>query len=95
MRRVAGPDDGRQAELAADDRGMRRASAVIGDDRRGPLHDRNPVGVGRLGHQNRAVDEAADVARTIDQADAPGDDRIADAQARDKLPALRLDPVGS
>ena len=31
---VAGADDRRQAELAADDRGMRGAPAVVGDDRR-------------------------------------------------------------
>ena len=59
-RRIAGPDDGGQAELAADDGRMRGASAMIRDDRRSPLHNRDPVGVSRLGHENRAVDEAAD-----------------------------------
>ena len=48
VRRVAGADDRRQAELAADDRRMRGAAAMVGDDRRGALHDRHPVRVGRL-----------------------------------------------
>ena len=31
-----------------------------------------------LGDQDRAVDEAVDVLRALDQADAAGDDRVAD-----------------
>ena len=49
VRRVAGADDRRQAEFAADDRRMRGAPAVIGDDRRGALHDRHPVRIGGRG----------------------------------------------
>ena len=88
VRRVAGADDRRQAELAADDRGVRGAAAVVGDDRRRPLHDRHPVGIGRRGDEDRAVDEAVDVARALDQAHRAGDDRVADAEAGRELPAL-------
>ena len=62
-RRIAGADDRRQPELAADDGGVRGAPAVIGDDGGRALHDRHPVRIGRAGDENRAVDEAVDVAR--------------------------------
>jgi hypothetical protein len=68
MRRIPGSDDRRQAELAADDRGVGRAATVIGYDRRSALHDGNPVRIGRLRDQDRSIDEAADLARTLDQA---------------------------
>ena len=92
---VAGADHRGQAELAADDGRMRGAAAVIGDDRRGALHDRHPIGIGGAGDQDRTVDEAADIARILDQADAAGDGRIADAQAGDQPPAFALDRIGS
>ncbi len=91
LRRVAGAHDRRQAELAADDGGVRGAAAVVGDDRRGPLHDRHPVRVGHLGDQNGAVDEAVDLARAVDEADAARRDRVADAEPLDdELPPRRL-----
>ena len=43
---------------------------MIRDDRRGALHDRHPVRVGRARHQNGPVDEASDIVRAVDQADA-------------------------
>jgi hypothetical protein len=67
---VAGADDGRQAQFAADDGGMGGAPAMVGDDGRGALHDRHPVGVGGRGHKDRAVDELVDVLDALDQADA-------------------------
>ncbi len=94
MGRVAGSHDRRQAKLAADDRGVRRAAAVIGYDRCSTFHDRDPVRIGRLRHQDRSVDETADLARTFDQADVARHDRVADAESRDQLPALRLDAIG-
>jgi hypothetical protein len=75
---VAGADDGRQSQFAADDGGMRGASAMIGDDGRRALHDRHPVGVGGRGHEDRAVDELVDVLDVLDQADAAGADGGAD-----------------
>ena len=53
-RRVAGADDRGQPELAAHDRGVRRAAAVVGHDRGGAFHDRHPVGVRDLGDEDRA-----------------------------------------
>ncbi len=94
LRRIAGADNGRQAELAADDGGVRRAPAVIGHDRRRPPHDRHPVRVGGARDQDRAVDEAVDVARAFDQADAAGRDRLADAQPGHQRAALRLHAIG-
>ena len=60
---IAGADDGRQAKLATDDGGMAGAAAVVGHDRRGAFHDRDPVRVGGAGHQDRAVDESVDLMR--------------------------------
>ena len=94
MRGIAGADDGRQAQFAADDRRMRGAPAMVGDDAGGALHDRHPVRVGRGGDQDRAVDELVDVVRLLDQADPAGDDRIADRQARRQQLALATDVVG-
>ena len=85
VRRVAGADDGRQAEFAADDGGVRRAAAMVGDDRRRPLHDRHPVRIGRVGDQDGAVDEAADVAGALDHADASGHHGIADAEPGERF----------
>ena len=55
LRRIAGTDDGRQTKFAADDGRVRRASAVIGDDCGGPLHDRHPIRVRGLRDQDCAV----------------------------------------
>ncbi len=66
---VTGADDGGHAQLAADDGGVAGASAGIGDNRAGALHDRHPVGVGLGGHENRAVDKPVDVLDLLDQAD--------------------------
>ena len=52
--RRARTDDRRHAELAAHDGRVRRASAVVGDDRRGALHDRLPIGICVRGHEHRA-----------------------------------------
>ena len=94
LRRITGADDRRQPKLAADDCGVRRAPAVIGDDGGGAPHDRHPIRIGRAGDQNRAVDEAVDIARAFDQADASGGDRFADAEPGHERAAFRLDPVG-
>ena len=52
--RVAGPDDTRQTQLAADNRAMTSAAAAIGHDGRGFFHDRFPGGIGHRGYQHRA-----------------------------------------
>ena len=45
-------DDGRDAELTGDDRGMAGTPAAVGHDRARDLHDRLPVGIGDIGHQH-------------------------------------------
>ena len=52
--RVGRTDNGRNAEFAGDNGGMTGASAAIGDDGGGDLHDRLPVRAGRLRDQNVA-----------------------------------------
>ena len=82
-RRVPSPDDGRDAELSADDRGVTGAAAVVGDDPRGLAHDRHPVGVGDLGDEDRAWAEVGDVLGLADHTDLAVDDRAADAPPLD------------
>ena len=52
--RVAGADDGGDAEFPGDDRRVTGAAAAVGDDRGGELHDRLPVRVGHVGDQHVA-----------------------------------------
>ena len=94
-RGVAGADHRRQAELAADDGRVRGAPAVIRNDRRRALHDRHPVGIGGLRHQHGAVDEAVDLARAVDHADAARHHSVADAQPAHQPLTLRLDAIGA
>ena len=94
VRRIAGSDDRRHAELAADDRRVRGAAAMVGDDGGSPLHDRHPVGIGDGGDEDGAIDEARDVAGVLDHADAAGGDGIADAEPGKQLLALARDLVG-
>ena len=94
--RGPGSDDRRQAELAADDGRVARASAVIGDDAGGPLHDRHPVGVGNLGHQHCAIDEAVDI-RGRSRSGSTGPATIASPTlqaGQERACRLELDPVG-
>lgn len=78
--RVAGADDRGDAELPADDGGVRGAAAVVGDDRRGPFHDRLPVGVGDLRDEHRSVHEAVDLRRAAQVAHRPRRYRVSDGQ---------------
>ncbi len=48
---VATADHRRHAQFAGDDGGVAGAAATVGDDGRGPFHDRLPVGIGHVGHQ--------------------------------------------
>ncbi|OIQ68214.1 hypothetical protein GALL_501970 [mine drainage metagenome] len=66
MRGVSSADHRRQAKLSADDRGVAGAATVVCDDRRGALHDRNPIGVRRRGDKDGAVDKAPDVMGALD-----------------------------
>ena len=62
------PDHRRHAEFAGDDRRVAGAAATAGDDRRGGLHDRLPIGARRLGDQHLARAEGARSARIGDHA---------------------------
>jgi hypothetical protein len=93
MRRRAGAHDGGQAQLPADDGGMRGAPAMIRHDGRGAFHDRHPVGVGDRGDEDRAVDELVDIGGRLDQAGAPGRRRAAHRQTGQDLGARRCHAV--
>src|SRR5262249_13710821 len=76
---VAAADHSRDAELAGDDGGVAGAAAAVGDDGRGALHDRLPVGAGHVGDQHVAGLHARHLARILDDARRPGADALADA----------------
>ncbi len=68
-----GADDGRQAQLAADDGGVAGPAAAIGDDGRRLLHRRFPVGIGLVGDEDLAVAELVQVLHALDRrAPVPG-----------------------
>ena len=92
---VAGADDGRDAELAGDDRGVAGAAAAVGDDRGGALHDRLPVGVGHVGDEHLALVE---VVHLLDRGHHPhraGADLLADGAALDDdlAPLVHPEPL--
>src|SRR6185437_1141480 len=81
LQRVAGADHGRHAEFARDDRCVTGTSAAVGDDRRGALHHRLPVGIGHVGDQHVAVLHLVHVAQRADHAGFAGADLLADRAA--------------
>src|SRR5690606_1846762 len=88
----AGADNRGDAELAADDGRMARPAAAIGDDRRGALHHRLPVGIGHFGHEHLAVLQMVELGRRPDDARAALADLLADAApGDDDLAALLED----
>ena len=90
LRAGAGADDGRDAELASDDRGVTGASAAVGDDRGGPLHDRLPIGVGHVGDEHLALDELVHLVDRGQHADGAGADLLPDRATLDQhLDTLR------
>ena len=93
MSGVSSSHDRRQPQFPADDGGVRRASAVVGNDSRRALHDGHPVGIGRLGHEHGPIDKAFDIARAVDHADRSRYDRIADTETCRQRPALALNTV--
>ena len=97
---VPGADDGRHAELAADDGGVARGAAVVRDDAGRLLHDQDPVRVGHLGDQDRPWPEAVDVLDAADDAGVAGGDALADGgsemslhQPDGDLPGRRTAPT--
>ena len=81
LRRVAAADDRRNAELARDDRRVAGAAAAIGDDRRGALHHRLPVGIGHVGDEHVAGLHAIHLRRRLDEAHRALPDLLADRAA--------------
>ncbi|KAG0774949.1 hypothetical protein G6F22_013672 [Rhizopus arrhizus] len=79
--RVARTDHGRHAQLARDDRGVAGAATAVGDDGRGALHHRLPVGVGHVGDQHVARLHAVHVVQRLDHAGHARTDLGADGAA--------------
>ena len=72
-------NDRRHTQFAADDGGMARTSASIGDNRGGFLHDWLPVGVGLVCYKHLALLKLADKLRALDDAYPPRGNLFADA----------------
>ena len=79
--RIVGPDHGRHTQLAGDDRGVTGPPAAVSDDRRGPLHDGFPIGVGHVRDQHLAGLKAWHVLRAGDDTGAARTDTLPDAPA--------------
>ena len=88
-------DNRGEPKLAADDRGMARRAAVIGNDAGRPLHDRHPIRVGGFGHKNGSVSEPLDFGRVADQAHLSRRDGLANGGARQQPLTLRRQAIGS
>src|SRR6202000_3272644 len=79
--RGAAAHDRRDAELARDDGGVAGASAAIGHDGRGALHDRLPVRILHVGHQNIAAPHPRHLLGVFDDAGVACADALPDAAA--------------
>ncbi|KAF5138997.1 hypothetical protein E5D57_002786 [Metarhizium anisopliae] len=82
VRGVSRADHGREAQLAADNGGVRGASAVVRDDGRRALHHGHPVRVCRAGDQDGVVHELVQVPGAFDEAEPSRDGCVADREAR-------------
>ena len=78
---IAAPDHRGDAELAGDDRGVAGAAAAVGDDGRGTLHHRLPVGVGHVGHDDVAGFDAPHLRGVLDHAHDARPDLVTDRAA--------------
>ncbi len=78
---VARTDHGRHAQLARDDRGVAGTATTVGDDGRGTLHHRLPVGVGHVSDQHVARLHAVHVVQRLDHAGGARADLRADGTA--------------
>ncbi len=90
---VAAADDGRDAQLARDDRGVAGAAAAVGDDGAGALHHRLPVGVGHVGDEDVAGLHAVHLGGVAHDADHAGTDLLADRAAVGERLAVLLEAV--
>ena len=76
-----GPDDGRHAQLAADDGGMAGAPPAVGDDGGSLLHDGLPVRIGLVRDEHFALLKLAQELRALDDPHPPGGNLRTDAAA--------------
>ena len=84
---VPGADDGGNPQFPGDDGRVAGASAAVGHDGGGALHDRFPVRVGHVGDQDVAGLESGHLVDRGEDADAAGADALADRAALDQHPA--------
>ncbi len=92
-RRIAAAHDGRNAELARDDRGVAGAPAAVGDDGRRALHHRLPIRVGHVGDQNITRLDAVHFGGRLDEAHVALPDLLAYGAAARQNRGLRLQPI--
>jgi len=89
-------DDGGDAELARDDRGVAGAPAPVRHDRARALHDRLPVGVGHVGDEHLAGLELRHLVEAPQHARGPRADPLPDRAAgrRDLAALAEHEPAG-
>src|SRR3546814_8858714 len=68
-------------------------SSDLGHDARSPLHDGNPVGIRRLGYENRSIAELFDVGGGADHTGLAGGDGSTDGGAGRDCGAFRFQAV--
>jgi len=90
---VAAADDGRDPQFTGDDGRVAGASAAIGDDGRGALHHRLPVGVGHVGDEHVAGLHALHLAGIGDDAHRPHADFLPDGAPMHQRLAVLLEAV--
>src|SRR3546814_17659429 len=72
---------------------MAGGTAVVGHDARSPLHDGNPVGIRRLGYENRSIAELFDVGGGADHTGLAAGDGRTDGAARRHCGPFRFQAV--
>src|SRR3546814_8174992 len=72
---------------------MAGGTAVVGHDASSPLHDGNPVGIRRLGYENRSIAELFDVGGGADHTGLAGGDGSTDGGAGRDCGAFRFQAV--
>src|SRR5207248_9209997 len=95
--RVPRPHYSGNAQLAGDDRRVRRPSAALGDDARRDLHDRFPVGIRVLGHEDLSRLELIELPGAADHARGAHRNPFPHREALRELLALAgqlVDPQG-
>ena len=87
-------DDAGNAQLPGDNGSMAGAAAPVGDNSRGPAHDRFPVRVGHVGNQDFTRLKLGNGGRTFNEAGRALADPGAHCLSLDDNPAALLEMVG-